>query len=168
MKNVLRAALTLAVAWSLNVCYAETVGRVVGVMDGDTIKVLTPAQELIRVRLSGIDAPEKKQAFGAVAKKALSDLAFERNVVLVGEKKDRYGRLIAKVLSSGNDVNLSMVKQGLAWHYKKYEREQNAGDRYQYAQAEEHARIAKVGLWSERAPVAPWDFRKSRRLSSSE
>jgi endonuclease YncB( thermonuclease family) len=141
---------------------ADEAGRVVGVLDGDTVDLLTPAKTLIRIRLSGIDAPEKKQPFGNVAKKALSDLAFNREAVVSGNKKDRYGRLVGKVTVAGTDVNLRIVQLGLAWHYKKYEREQPAEDRQRYSDAEAQARGRHVGLWADKEPTPPWEFRAER------
>jgi len=143
-------------------------GRIVGVIDGDTVDLLTDAKVLIRVRLSGIDAPERKQAFGNVSKKALSDFAFDRRVVVVASRHDRYGRLIGKVMVSGVDANLQMVRFGLAWHFKKYEKEQAFEDRQRYADAELKARARHVGLWTDKEPVAPWDFRHHKKeLNSS-
>lgn len=138
-------------------------GRIVGVIDGDTVDLLTDAKVLIRVRLSGIDAPEKKQAFGNVSKKALSDLAFDRRVVVVASKHDRFGRLIGKVMVAGVDANLQMVQFGLAWHFKKYEKEQAFEDRQRYAEAELKARARHVGLWTDKDPIAPWDFRHHKK-----
>jgi endonuclease YncB( thermonuclease family) len=141
----------------------ELVGRVVGVMDGDTIELLTERKELIRVRLAGIDAPEKRQAFGQVSKRALSDLAYARMAKVDWSKKDRYGRAIGKVIVAGGDVNFQMIARGLAWHYKQYQKEQSLDDRLSYAQAEETAHSGRLGLWADKTPVAPWEFRKSRR-----
>lgn len=145
-------------------CFAgDYVGRIVGVMDGDTVDLLTESKELVRVRLSGIDAPEKKQAFGNVAKKALSDLTFNRRVVVSGHKHDRWGRLVGKVIVSGIDANLQMVKRGFAWHYKKYQKEQPPDDRQTYAAAELVAKAKRLGLWADKDPVPPWEFRASKR-----
>lgn len=141
--------------------WADQTGRIVGVIDGDTVDLLTEDKVLIRVRLSGIDAPEKKQAFGNVAKQSLSNLSFNRAALVTGEKKDRYGRLIGKIIVSGADVNLRMVQLGYAWHYRKYQREQSPDDRLRYAQAELAARGQRVGLWVDKEQVAPWDFRAS-------
>jgi endonuclease YncB( thermonuclease family) len=145
--------------------WADESGRIVGVIDGDTVDLLTDSRVLIRVRLSGIDAPEKKQAFGNVAKRALSDLAFNRTALVIGHKLDRFGRLVGKISVAGTDVNLRLVQLGLAWHFKKYEREQEPVDRQRYAQAELGARAKRVGLWADKEPVAPWDFRASRHTT---
>lgn len=153
-------AICAALAIALPALSAELAGKVVGVLDGDTIDVLTPAKELVRVRLAGIDAPEKKQAFGNTAKQKLSDLAFSRNVVVDWQKRDRYGRIVGKVLIAGIDVDLEMVKAGLAWHYRKYMKEQPMADRLSYMQAETVARERRLGLWSDSMPVPPWEFRR--------
>lgn len=125
--------------------------------------MLSPAVELRRVRLVGIDAPEKGQPFGAAAKRVLSDLVFDRQVVVSASKQDRYGRLVGKIVVAGTDANLHMVRMGYAWHYKKYEREQSLDDRERYAAAEVAARIGRQGLWVDAHPIAPWDFRNKRR-----
>lgn len=145
-------------------CFAtELLGQVVGVVNGDTIDVLTDSKQLVRVRLSGIDAPEKRQTFGQVAKRALSDLIFHRVVTVEWHKKDRYGRVPGKVLAGGQDANLKMVRQGMAWHYKKYQNEQLPADRLSYARAEGAARLERIGLWIDKEPTAPWEFRRPPR-----
>lgn len=135
---------------------------VVGVTDGDTLVVLDSGQVQHKVRLAGIDAPEKRQAFGARARQALAAAVFRRTVVLDWHKRDRYGRLVAKVLLADRDVGLELVATGLAWHYKSYEREQVPADRARYAAAELEARRKSAGLWSDPNPVPPWDFRAKR------
>lgn len=138
-------------------------GRVVGVADGDTITVLDAGNRQTRIRLQGIDAPESRQAFGQVSKQNLSDLIFNRQVVVEYEKTDRYGRTLGKVLAGGRDVNLEQVKAGLAWHYKYYQDEQSPDDRRLYADAESQARAARRGLWADPSPIPPWDFRRGKR-----
>ena len=140
---------------------AEMTGRVVGIIDGDTIDVLMPGLQVVRVRLAGIDAPERGQAFGTAAKAALSELVFARQVVVQWKKRDRYERLVGKVTVSGADANLSMLARGMAWHYVRFEAEQERADRSAYAQAEHEARTQRRGLWGDPKPVAPWDYRKS-------
>ena len=141
---------------------AEMTGRVVGIIDGDTIDVLMPGFQVARVRLAGIDAPERGQAFATAAKAALSELVFARQVVVHWKKRDRYERLVGKVTVSGADANLAMVTRGMAWHYVRFEAEQEQGDRAAYAQAEREARTQRRGLWSGTQPVAPWEFRRER------
>jgi endonuclease YncB( thermonuclease family) len=142
---------------------ADVEGQVVGVSDGDTITVLDAALVQHKVRLAGIDAPEKGQAFGARAKQSLSECAFGHRAHVEGEKIDRYRRLVGKVLVQGVDCNLRQVQAGLAWHYKGYQREQSPRDRTAYAQAEEKARDERAGLWRDLAPQPPWDYRRERR-----
>lgn len=99
--------------------YADILmGKVVGVSDGDTITVLDARQQTHKIRLSGIDAPEKAQPFGERAKQQLSDWVFQEQVQVIHDKVDRYGRIIGKVTKAGEDVNIQMVHAGLAWHYK--------------------------------------------------
>ena len=138
---------------------ADIQGKVVGILDGDTVTVLDSDQVQHRVRLSGIDAPEKRQAFGQRSKESLSDCAFDKQAVIEGSKFDRYKRLVGKVVVNGQDCNLSQVKLGLAWHYKKYQKEQLVQDRQVYATEEDTARLKKLGLWSEPSPTPPWEFR---------
>lgn len=142
---------------------ADIEGAVVGISDGDTITVLDDARVQHKVRLAGIDAPEKGQAFGARAKQSLSDCAFGNRARVAGEKIDRYGRLVGKVVVEGVDCNLRQVEAGLAWHYKQYQREQSRQDRLAYARAEEQARVHRFGLWRDVDPQAPWDYRRERR-----
>jgi len=137
-------------------------GRVVGIADGDTITVLDASNTQFKIRLSGIDAPEKKQPFGQVSKKSLSDMAYDKTVKVEWSKKDRYQRLVGKVFINDLDANLQQIKRGLAWHYTKYQNEQPLEDRVSYSNAQEEATAAKLGLWSEPNPVAPWDWRKSK------
>jgi len=138
---------------------AELEGRVVGVRDGDTLDLLTTTNEQVRVRLAGIDAPEMGQAYGNVARRALSAMAYDRIARVEWSKKDDYGRVVGKLRVRGADVNLRMIRQGLAWHYRAYAAEQTASDRKRYAAAEERARAQRTGLWQDPDPVAPWRFR---------
>ena len=142
---------------------AETLtGRVVAIADGDTLTLLDASLHQHRIRLTGIDAPEKAQPFGQRSKQNLSSLAFGKSVVAECPKHDRYGRQLCKVRVAGQDVNLAQVKAGLAWHYKQYDREQTAQDRAAYALAEREARAAYSGLWSDPRPVPPWEWRRRR------
>ncbi|MEQ1638563.1 MAG: thermonuclease family protein [Methylococcales bacterium] len=134
--------------------FAETLeGRVIAITDGDTITVLSTDKQQVKVRLDSIDSPEKKQAFGTAAKKALSDMVFNKQVVIESSKIDRYGRTVGTIWVDGLLVNLEMVKTGMAWVYRKYATNQA------YYDAEEIAKSDKVGLWSQPNQVPPWDFR---------
>jgi len=136
--------------------------KVVGVTDGDTLVVLEGGKVQHRVRLAGIDAPEKHQAFGARAHQALASAVFRQTVKLEWHKKDRYGRLVAKVTVSERDVGLELIAAGLAWHYKAYEREQSPSDRQAYSIAESRAKQQAIGLWSATSAIPPWEFRRAR------
>ncbi len=132
--------------------------KVIGIKDGDTVSILMEGMEKT-VRLAHIDCPEKKQPFGTQAKIAISQLCFGKFISLVGDgKTDRNGRLIAElILPNGVNVNKTLVKMGLAWHFKKYSKDDS------YAKLEIAARNKKVGLWKEKNPISPWDWRKSRK-----
>jgi len=141
-------------------CNAATIeGKVVGVADGDTITVLDSTNTQHKIRLSGIDAPEKSQPFGNRSKQSLSDLVFSKPVTVDTDKRDKYKRNVGKVLVDGVDANLEQIKRGMAWHYKAYEREQPATDRKAYSDAEIEAKEARRGLWVDSEPVPPWKFR---------
>jgi len=159
MKKAL-VCLLLALACTAN---AETItGRVVGVADGDTITVLDADKVQHKIRLSGIDAPEKKQAFGNRSKESLSELAVDKTVNVETSKRDRYGRQIGKVLVNGRDVNLVQVERGMAWFYRQYQRDQSPNDRRLYEAAEDAAKADKRGLWRDAEPVPPWEFRRNK------
>lgn len=165
--TLLLAALSLPVS-------AETFfGRVVGVSDGDTITVLDDARQSYKVRLAGIDAPEKRQPFGERSKQALATMVFSRDVRIEWHKEDRYRRIVGQVLVEVSDhgcanrpcpraldVCLAQIEAGLAWHYRKYEQEQPRDDRLRYGTAEETARARRLGLWLDANPVPPWEWRK--------
>ena len=138
-------------------------GRVVRIADGDTITVLNSSDTQYRIRLEGIDAPESHQAFGTQSKKNLSEMVFGKDVTVVYQKTDQYGRLVGKILLDGKDVNLEQVKAGLAWHYKFYEDEQTPEDRALYAKTEDEARAARRGLWQDPNPVEPYQFRREEK-----
>lgn len=150
-----------------NTSTADTLrGRVVGVADGDTVTVLDNTNTQWKIRLMGIDAPEKKMPFGQKSKENISALVFNKQVAVEFNKRDKYGRTVGKIMVDGTDANLEQVKAGMAWHYKQYEREQSVEDRSKYAQAEEQARAAKRGLWIDTDPTPPWDWRKQQKIES--
>lgn len=132
----------------------------VRVSDGDTITVLDANRMQHKIRLAGIDAPEKRQAFGNVSKQNLARLVLQKEVTVEYDKRDRHGRVVGKVFVEGNDICIRQIEDGLAWHFKKYEEEQPAVDRVRYKSAESTARAASVGLWRDPHPVPPWEFRK--------
>lgn len=137
-------------------CVAQLTGKVVGIADGDTFTLLTDEKEQLRIRLHGIDCPEKNQDFGQAAKKYLSDLIYNKTVSVKKMDVDRYGRTIGLVTLSDTVVNEKLLEAGLAWHYKRYDTNK------EWASMEAKARELKLGLWSKPDAVAPWDYRSNR------
>ena len=139
-------------------CNAKTLqGKVVKVADGDTVTVLDAAKTQHRIRLNRIDAPEKKQAFGEASRKHLAGFIAGKDVRIEWEKKDQYGRILGIIYNGETDINLQMVKDGFAWHYKHFDKTPS------YAEAEKTAREKKLGLWSDPNPVEPYLFRKANK-----
>jgi len=147
-------------AVSLAIQAATLIGKVVGISDGDTIKVLDSNKKLHKIRLMGIDAPEKSQNFGSASKLALSNYIYQREVTIEYKKKDRYQRILGKVILDKQDICLQMISDGMAWRYKDYEKEQSKTDRNLYSQAEVTARDAKRGLWQDSKAIKPSEFRR--------
>lgn len=128
---------------------------VVGISDGDTIKVRCPDQPQMAVRLAEIDAPEKAQPFGQRSKSLLSTLCFRKPAEVRPSSRDRYGRTIARVTCAGTDANVAMVRAGMAWAYTRYLTDPRI-------QALEFvARRERLGLWADAHPVPPWEWRKA-------
>lgn len=156
------------------ICSAEEIyGEVVRVKDGDTIRLVSSDHRQIDIRLMGIDAPEKGQAFGNRAKQSLTELVLHKEVTVQWHKLDRYQRIVGKVLVADRscqagcenvvDAGLLQIERGMAWWYSKYKREQSPEDRSLYRVAEETARSVSKGLWQEDNAVAPWIWRKSNK-----
>jgi endonuclease YncB( thermonuclease family) len=141
---------------------AELHGVVVRISDGDTITVLDGHKRQHRIRLAGIDAPEKHQPFAERAKQQLANLAFQKRTTLDCYKTDQYKRRVWRVRVEGKDVALAQVQAGLAWHYKSFEKEQTSSERAAYARAEDDARASRSGLWQSDRPVPPWVFRRKK------
>ena len=157
-------AVVATLLWSFALgAAADIQGRVIGVSDGDTVTVRDEDKVQHKIRLAGIDAPELRQAFGRRSKEALSACAFGKEAAVVGNKIDRYGRLVGKVLILGDDCNLRQVELGLAWLNKTYEREQSISDRGAYGLAELRAKESQLGLWQDLSPQPPWDYRREKR-----
>ena len=149
-------------------------GRVVKIADGDTVTIVDDGGMKHRIRLMGIDAPEKNQSYGDVSTQGLIELVSGKTVTIEYEKRDRYKRIVGKVLVDppGDvfcmaldcvkkiDAGLEQIKFGLAWHYKFYQMEQSEEDRRLYSEAELEARIKQIGLWKDEEPMAPWVWRK--------
>ena len=136
--------------------------KVIGVSDGDTIKVLR-GKEQITIRLEGIDAPELRQSFGTRSKQALSTMAFGATVKIRKTGEDRFGRALGFVEANGVDVNSKMVEDGWAWHFKKYSDDQKLAD------LEKRARESKKGLWADPTPpLSPWEFRARSKVTQDK
>lgn len=135
----------------------EFSGKVVGVMDGDTIKVMHDGKAE-KIRLYGVDAPEKAQAFGQKAKKFTSEMVFGKEVKVVVVDTDRYGRTVGKVfLEDGRMLNHELVKNGFAWWYQRYAKNDVDLQRF-----EKEAKDSKKGLWTEETPTPPWEWRRKK------
>lgn len=168
-------ALLSALTFSLSCLAGDVIqGRVVSVSDGDTITVLDADHQQYKIRLSGIDAPEKAQPFGQRSKENLSGLVFGRDVTVEWRKKDRYGRTVGKVMVAEPacrestclktvDACHAQIVAGMAWWYRQYAREQEPGDANRYEQSELDARARRIGLWSDPVPTPPWDWRKAKK-----
>ena len=162
----MRLATVLFLVWANTATAAALNGVVVGVTDGDTITVLDGSKTRHKIRLAGIDAPESRQAFGQRSRQFLASLVSQKQVTVEWAKGDRYGRIIGKVLVDGDDVNVRLVQAGLAWHYKLYATEQSPSDAMLYADAEMQAREKRIGLWLDRNPVPPWNWRRERKRAA--
>lgn len=163
MKKRTLAAFMLLAVFACDAFAATLAGRVVRVSDGDTVTVLTAENRQFKIRLSGIDAPEKKQPFGARSKETLSRQIFGQAVTVEWSKTDRYGRIVGKIEIDGVDANLEQVREGSAWVYTQYLRELPAADRKLYLQAERQAQDERRGLWRDNDPEPPWQWRHERR-----
>ncbi len=155
----LLACLALLLSLSHTAVARELHGRVVGIGDGDTLTLLTGTREEVRVRLAGIDTPERGQPFGDRARRALSDLAFGRQVRVVVADTDRYGRTVGRVFAGGLDVNADLVRSGAAWVFRRY------SDDPELLRLEAEARAARRGLWGlpEAQRIPPWEWRAVAR-----
>lgn len=138
---------------------SQILGRVVVVSDGDTITLLTAESKQVKVRLAEIDAPEKSQAFGNKSKQSLSEICFGKPTTLTVQDVDRYGRTVARVFCDEVDANAEQVKRGYAWVYDRYVK-----DKSLYS-VQRDARDNTRGLWTDSAPVPPWEFRRNLKTN---
>jgi endonuclease YncB( thermonuclease family) len=159
-------------ALCISIAHADISGKVVVVTDGDTIKVLDANGKLHKIRLSGIDAPEKGQPFGKASREHLASLVAGKSVRVESSKTDRYGRVLGKIwvqppdcqdCGRTLDANHAQVLSGMAWWYQYYANQQPLEDRERYKSAVTDARQRKLGLWSEPEPVPPWAWRRGER-----
>lgn len=163
MKKILQSLILLLNLVFCTVSASNLIqGQVVGVSDGDSITLLDSENRRHKIRLQGIDAPEKAQAFGQKSKESLSNLVFQKTVEVHWSKKDRYGRTVGLVMVGGVDACLEQVKLGMAWHYKAYQGEQTLADQVLYDAAERIARHQRIGLWQDSSPIEPSVFRRQK------
>lgn len=141
-------------------------GIVVGISDGDTLTLIDRKNQSHRIRLQGIDAPEKKQAWGRRSAQNLAVLTFQKEAIAECDKGDRYGRKVCKIFIDGQDVNLAQIEAGMAWWYRTYAAKQSLSDRSIYETREESAKAAHAGLWAAPNPRPPWEWRRDRRGQS--
>ena len=156
------ALLTLLAVSAAAPARADFSGRVVGVVDGDTIDVLRggrpSGEKPLRVRLAGVDCPEKAQPYGTRARQATAELAFGADVRVLEKERDRYGRTVGEVvLGDGTTLNRELVRRGWAWWYRQYSKDRALGD------LEVVARMERRGLWADPQPVPPWEWRARQR-----
>ncbi|WP_244178536.1 thermonuclease family protein [Gilliamella bombi] len=139
--------------------YADFNGKVVKVIDGDTVDILTIKKQKIRVRLLDIDAPESKQAYGNVSRKYLASLIAGKNVFVKENKKDIYKRTLGTIFLNKVNINAKMVEKGYAWAY----RYKGVANNKIMVKLETRAKQNKKGLWKDKHPIAPWDFRHNNK-----
>lgn len=156
MPVLIRVITYIAFFLLLNAAHAQICGKVVSVSDGDTFTMLDSNKNQVKIRLHGIDCPEKKQDYGTVATRYLSELIFGKSVSIYISGYDRYGRIIAIVPMGKTTVNEMLLRAGLAWHYCKYDKLEN------WHKIQDSAYAAKTGLWSKQNAIAPWIFRKTK------
>jgi len=148
--------LVAAITFSAALAQAEQY-RVVGIVDGDTVKVLSPDNRQMKCRLFGVEAPEKNQAYGQQSKQSLSDLIFQKTVDVNVVDQDQYGRSVCRIFLNGVDVNKVQVQRGLAWWHRRYSNDSS------YGEAESGAKQQHLGLWADPNPVPPWSFRRNEK-----
>jgi len=145
------------------ICLATEEGIIINVVDGDTVHLLNLKDNKLSVRLHHIDAPELDQLYGKESKFLLEKLILHKKVIIVGNKKDKYKRLLGVISLDEVDINLEMIKAGAAWHFKKYAEFDQKIDQYRlYDENEHQAKLKKIGLWKENA-IPPWLWRKNNK-----
>jgi endonuclease YncB( thermonuclease family) len=149
------------------VTLGDFTGKVVSVTDGDTIKVLDSSNTQHKVRLTGIDAPERGQPFGTASKDSLASMVAGKEVVVESSKNDRYGRVLGKVWVQPSDcptcgktldASHAQILEGMAWWYRYYAKEQSPEDRGRYESAEDKAKARKWGLWADPNPINSYEW----------
>lgn len=135
-------------------------GKVIKIADGDTLTILTSNKHKERIRLVEIDAPERHQAFGQQSKQSLANLCFHKIAKINYEARDRYGRILGAVFCNRINANKAQITNGMAWAYVKYVKDKSLFS------LENKARENKIGLWQDKNPIPPWEFRRAKKKSS--
>ncbi len=135
----------------------EIIGKVIKIVDGDTYDLLTSEKQTLRIRMEGIDAPEKGMPFYRVSKNYLGSLCFQKEVSAKIKETDLHDRLVASTFLDDKELGQEMIKAGFAWHFKKYSSDEIL------ANLEIEARNNKKGLWVDPRPIAPWEIRRLHR-----
>ena len=151
--------------------FADFNAKVLRIIDGDTVHVKdNMANKIYKVRLLGIDAPEKNQNYGKQSASFLKEIIEEKYIKIISTPTknntytvDRYNRVLGKIIFENQDINHLMIEKGMAWHYKKYKNNQPIEDQKSYNEAEISARKNNIGLWSTNNPMPPWSWRKINR-----
>lgn len=179
MTRLIAAAVVCVAAATVAVAQTPLAGRVVGISDGDTITVLDASRTQHRIRIAGVDAPERGQPGGQRSKESLSALVYDQSVRVDANKRDRFGRVVGKVWVASPDspcrgkpgcpmtldAGLAQITMGRAWWFRRYADEQSPEDRGRYEFAEQEARARKAGLWRDGTAVPPWEWRAARSIS---
>ncbi len=162
MRTVLICKLLVLILLLLpSIIFSETItGKVIKVADGDTITILTPGNEQIKIRLSVVDTPEGGQAYGKKAKQFTSRMVYKKNVQVEKETVDRYGRTVGFVCIEGANLSEEIIRNGHGWVYRKY---CTADYCHDWLKLEETARDANVRLWADKNPQPPWEWRSEHR-----
>ena len=160
MKQMRYFIFTILFLFSLHSFAEELIAKVIKVSDGDTITVLDNNKQKHKIRLKGIDAPESQQMYGDISTQSLAELVYDKEVLVTWDKKDKYYRILGKVIVDGKDANYLQLKKGLAWYYKQYEKDLSDEDKHRYSEAEEWARNYNEGLWADSNSIPPWEFRR--------
>ena len=157
----MKALILLWLVLYTQLAFAGAEAKLLEVHDGDTISVLYKSGKKYRIRLQGIDAPELSQPYGHASKKHLARLLVGKNLTVRDEGRDMYSRKLAFIFVQGNNINLQMVKDGYAWHYKNYYKSR------EMEKAQKYAKEKKLGLWKDKAPQEPWIYRRKTRGNES-
>ena len=155
MTKVLKAFYLLALCLAVGFLNAYTLLENIRVVDGDTIRAEAKGKE-IKIRLVEIDAPEMNQPFGAQSKNFLNRLLYKKDITLISQGEDRYGRTLGEIYANGESANILMIKSGFAWVYDRFVKDSSL---YRY---QDQAKAKNLGLWQAKNPIAPWVLRKQK------